>query len=108
MKTCANCETELITSLDEYGPAHAPLCRSCFFQEETKSAETIRDIEAEIEELRDDIRALDREIDDLEDEKSTKKDEIRQLHAKIKDIRDPQPKAAIISLSDLPMFQGVQ
>jgi peptidoglycan hydrolase CwlO-like protein len=106
MKTCANCETELITSLDEYGPANAPLCRACFFQGTENNPREIERLEEEIEELQDDIRAIDREIDDLEGQKDDKKDEIRALRAKIKDIQNPQPKAAVTSLSGLPIFAG--
>jgi predicted nuclease with TOPRIM domain len=110
MKTCANCETELITSLDEYGPVHAPLCRSCFFEGKKQSEPAdciIRELEADIEDLKEEIRDIDREIDDLEDDKGEKKDKIRELRARIKDIQNPQPKAAVNSLLDLPMFQGV-
>jgi peptidoglycan hydrolase CwlO-like protein len=106
MKTCANCETELTTSLDEYGPATAPLCRSCFFQGTENNPREIERLKEEIEELQDDLRAIDREIDDLEGERDDKKAEIRELRARIKDIQNPKPKTASISFAGLPLLAG--
>lgn len=68
MTACAKCQTPLQTTLDEYGPRDAPLCRSCYLAPVNPfSAEEgqIQENKKRIMDLRDDIADQIRFINDL-------------------------------------------
>jgi peptidoglycan hydrolase CwlO-like protein len=108
MKTCANCETELKTSLDEYGPANAPLCRSCFLEGKAKIPSQIQKLEDEIEEIEEEISGIEGQIEDLEREKYDLERDVRNLRTEIKELKNPKraPQTQTVGFAGLPLLEA--
>lgn len=106
MKNCASCEKPLETPLDEYGPAKAPVCRTCFF--ECKPAEEIDELEDELAELEEELESIEAEIDSLEGQKWQLERDIRKKREEMEASKNPpvkrKPKSGITRLDDLPIF----
>jgi predicted nuclease with TOPRIM domain len=105
MKNCTNCQTELPTALDEYGPFLTPLCRGCFDKTQEETPNNIKRLEDEIEDLEEDARSIQSEIDDLEGDLYDKKNDIRKLKNKIEELKNPAKVRPVTRFDDLPIFQ---
>jgi hypothetical protein len=92
MKNCTTCKTELATSLDEYGPFHAPLCRDCFQTAEKETPNKIQVLEDKITELEEYNRSFQLRIDNNECEIQKYKDQIAAIKKPTR-------------FDDLPIFQ---
>jgi hypothetical protein len=63
MKTCTVCGVELPTSLDEFGPAKAPLCREHFLNPPPINTPEIESLKEELADVKSDLDQAETEED---------------------------------------------